>query len=423
MTGGPLLVNSYDYEAPVDEYGLPTPDKFPHLAALHFILQAYASVIIQATNGIDREVALSANVSRFDYGDAQFGLLFLVNKVNSPQSVVVTTDRQRKVQVPASAVLIFDWTTFDLLYDSSDVPHSRRVTDSTGLFTAYLPPTEATVASPLAPSAPSPAYDVAYWPEPSALWSEAGVLTSVKPLELLDISRQRSDHAYYQTKVTLTAAQVQKGSLALQLRQVTNHFHAFFDGRFVGFGSVDGQLSVQVAELKANAAYNLTLVVQQNGVENCCGGLEAFNEGILGDVQLDGRSLLANGWWQLVGLQGEALQLPSSPTSSLWNDSASAPTATPWVWYRARIATPDPSPAAWVTYQLDLTSSMGKGQVWINGKALGRYWNITDENGRLSQAYNHVPAAWLRPPTEANWLVMWEELGGDPSRVTLSQRM
>ena len=420
-TGGPLLVNSYDYEAPIDEFGWPTHDKFPHLSALHFVFQQYSPVIIESSNGIDREIALSSNVSRFDYGSQAFGLLFIVNKVHSPQTVVVTTDTPHKILVPGSAVVIYDWTTFDLLYDSSDVMLSRRIIDNTGAFTPYMQRTGA-IGSAVVVSPPSTKPTaIAYWPEPTALWSVAGMVMSTKPLELLDFSRQRSDHVYYQTTLTLTDAQVQKGQVSLTLKQVTNHFHAFFAGVFVGFGSVDGQFTVNVAGMKPSTPYNLTLVVQQDGVLNCCGGLEAFNEGILGDVQVDGRSLMSNGWKQLVGLEGEALQLPMCPSCSVWSTSA-VPVARPWLWYRLTIATPSAVPAAWVTYQLDLTSTLGKGQVWVNGKALGRYWNITDENGHLSQAYNHVPAAWLVEPPSLNTVVVWEELGGNPSGVTLTQR-
>ena len=276
----------------------------------------------------------------------------------------------------------------------------------------------------------STAVDVASYAEPMAVWSDVGVVRAERPLELLDLTRHTSDHLYYQTQVTLTPAQVERGSVVLELAQVTNHFHVFFNHRFLAFASgTSATLPINTTGLTPSPSpspsafstlYNLTIVAQQDGVVNCCGGLEAFNEGILGDVTLDGRSLRTNEWLHLVGLRGEALGLPTSPTSAVWN-ATSPPLHTPWVWYRTQIERPTPRPTPWLTWYLDLTSSMTKGQVWVNGHALGRYWSVRDEQGHYSQRYNHVPEAWLREGM--NELVVWEEVGGDPHGITLAQRM
>jgi hypothetical protein len=49
-----------------------------------------------------------------------------------------------------------------------------------------------------------------------------------------------------------------------------------------------------------------------------------------------------------------------------------------------------------------------KGQIWVNGHNLGRYWQIGP------QEYYKMPAAWLRAQNE---LVIFEEEGGVPDRV------
>ena len=402
-----------DYESPITEYGLPTADKFPHLALLHYILQGYSSVILSQSNGIDRAIRLTSNVTLLTYGGVEFGLAMLVNLVNSPQTVNVTLDKARQVVVPGSSVLLYDWTTADLLFDSSDVSRSRRTLQAAGLFREY--------AQVAAVGSSSSATVLGWYAEPTAVWSDVGVRRSQRPLELLDLTRHDSDHLYYQTTVTLTDAQVQKGVVLLELKQVTNHFHVFLNHRFVAYGSVSASFPVNVTGLTASIPYNLTIVAQQDGVKNCCGGLEAFNEGILGDVAVDAHSLLNQSWLHLVGLQGEALALPSSPSSALWNKATTAPLHTPWVWYRLQLERPSPTPTAWVTWYLDLTASMTKGQVWVNGHALGRYWDIRDEQGHYTQQYNHVPDAWLKEGT--NELVVWEELGGDPSGIVLAQKM
>lgn len=88
-------------------------------------------------------------------------------------------------------------------------------------------------------------------------------------------------------------------------------------------------------------------------------------------------------------------------------------------------------------------SSMGKGQAWVNGQSIGRYWpaylspstGCTDhcdyrgpydsfkclkKCGQSAQTLYHVPRTWLH--AGENLLVLHEELGGDPSRISLLTR-
>jgi len=84
--------------------------------------------------------------------------------------------------------------------------------------------------------------------------------------------------------------------------------------------------------------------------------------------------------------------------------------------------------------------SMGKGQVWVNGRHAGRYWSYragggcgrcgyagTYREGRClsgcgepSQRWYHVPRSWLKP--SGNLLVVLEEYGGDLAGVALATR-
>lgn len=85
--------------------------------------------------------------------------------------------------------------------------------------------------------------------------------------------------------------------------------------------------------------------------------------------------------------------------------------------------------------------SMGKGQAWVNGHHIGRYWSYKASGGScggcsytgtysetkcqtscgdISQRYYHVPRSWLNP--SGNLLVVLEEFGGDLSGVKLVTR-
>lgn len=83
---------------------------------------------------------------------------------------------------------------------------------------------------------------------------------------------------------------------------------------------------------------------------------------------------------------------------------------------------------------------MGKGQIWVNGESIGRYWTAFATGdcshcsytgtykpnkcqtgcGQPTQRWYHVPRSWLKP--SQNLLVIFEELGGNPSTISLVKR-
>ncbi|PKI54810.1 hypothetical protein CRG98_024824 [Punica granatum] len=83
---------------------------------------------------------------------------------------------------------------------------------------------------------------------------------------------------------------------------------------------------------------------------------------------------------------------------------------------------------------------MGKGQIWINGQSIGRYWtayatgNCDGCNyagtfrppkcqlgcGQPTQRWYHLPRSWLKPTH--NLLVIFEELGGNPMKISIVKR-
>ena len=122
-----------------------------------------------------------------------------------------------------------------------------------------------------------------------------------------------------------------------------------------------------------------------------------------------------------VGLQGQVGEWMNRPTSSdLWlNTSAcrdeTVPSPTSLVWYRVQLElslSSDPNGV----FAIDM-NSMVKGQLYLNGHALGRYWLIEAPStdckpchyagvydpancrtgcGQPSQRYYHAPREWLR---------------------------
>ncbi|KAI7988967.1 putative indole-3-pyruvate monooxygenase YUCCA4 [Camellia lanceoleosa] len=91
---------------------------------------------------------------------------------------------------------------------------------------------------------------------------------------------------------------------------------------------------------------------------------------------------------------------------------------------------------------LDFTG-MGKGEAWVNGQSIGRYWPTNNAPssgctnscnyrgpynsnkclkncGKPSQQLYHVPRSWLQ--SSGNTLVLFEEMGGDPTQLSFATK-
>uniref|UniRef100_A0A0D9WGT8 Beta-galactosidase n=1 Tax=Leersia perrieri TaxID=77586 RepID=A0A0D9WGT8_9ORYZ len=126
--------------------------------------------------------------------------------------------------------------------------------------------------------------------------------------------------------------------------------------------------------------------------------------------------LLNNYLWRYqVGLFGEVdrIYMQEGTYSVAWIDINNL-TYHPLTWYKTTFATPVGNDAV----TLNLTS-MGKGEVWVNGESIGRYWvSFRAPSGQPSQSLYHIPQRFLKP--KENLLVLVEEMGGDPLQITVN---
>nr|DAD24674.1 TPA_asm: hypothetical protein HUJ06_026138 [Nelumbo nucifera] len=160
--------------------------------------------------------------------------------------------------------------------------------------------------------------------------------------------------------------------------------------------------------------------------------IEGFNNGTV--------DLSSNSWTYKIGMEGEHLNIynPNDLNNVKWVSTSEPPKNKPLTWYKALVDTPSGDEPI----GLDMLS-MGKGQAWLNGEAIGRYWprisSIYDECppecnyrgkffpdkcntgcGEPTQRWYHVPRSWFRP--SGNILVIFEEKGGNPTEIKFSKR-
>jgi len=102
-----------------------------------------------------------------------------------------------------------------------------------------------------------------------------------------------------------------------------------------------------------------------------------------------------------------------APSAFKTLDKADVPAGTP-TWYRVRFQTP----AGKHPVRFDL-SGLSKGQVYLNGRDLGRYF-VATPTGKAIAGQSHValPRPWLRDGSD-NELMIFEEAGKSPEKTKL----
>jgi len=413
-----LLTTSYEFGGPLDEYGLPT-DKARHLARLNHALHACAPGFLDH----ERPEVRSAGPAQFVCAYAS-GLAFLCNDGAEPARLA-HAGREHTLAPRSVRIVRADG---ELLYDSAaPLRPLRRTWKSSGARLAPFVRREEPMPSD--------------WPV-----ALATPVTARRPVEQLSLTRDETDYCWYETEFTVAASEAGPGRLTFE--RVADLAHVFIDGRPVATTPLPlRERRGRMDEGRFTQTFELTLAPGRHrlSVLACALGLikgdwmigyanmAEERKGLWAPVRWSRRGL-PGPWRMQPGLLGERLSLPAEPGALLpWKTAAARDTRRPLSWWRTTFARPkSPGPFA-----LDL-GGMGKGLAWINGRCLGRYWNIPESDpmgpwmdwmkgslvgapsGVATQRHYHVPADWLR---EQNTLVLFEELGGDPATIRLLRRV
>jgi len=215
----------------------------------------------------------------------------------------------------------------------------------------------------------------------ASLWDNLPALVhSDQPLTM-----EQMDQAYgyilYRTVITGPVT----GQLAIGA--VHDYAQVYIDGKLTG--TIDRRLNQNSLPLDIEAAHaDLDILVENTGRVNFGPALPGERVGLLNGVTLAGKPL--TGW--------DNVSLPMLDPDSL--PFTSRPCTGP-CFYTATFTVDHPADTF-----LD-TSSLGKGEVWINGKPLGRFWHIGPQKAL------YLPRPWLHPGS--NQVVVFD-LEGQPDR-------
>eukprot|EP00250_Pteridium_aquilinum_P015845 c22797_g1_i1 orf=77-2668(+) len=428
-SGGPFLLTSYDYDAPLDEYGNINQPKWGHLKDLHHAIQLCEPALVLQN---PTRVALGSMQEWHIYTNGDDICAAFLANIDTKKDATIWF-RGQSYHLPAWSVSILP-DCKNVVFNTAQInAQSSILTSSVELVGEHLQAQQSGL------SLSEVVWKI--YQEPIGE-RNANSFISTSLLEQINTTKDESDYLWYSTSVVLDnedSLHNSTGNFTLSIGSLGHAVHVFVNQKLSGSGS--GSKFQKKFPIPLNVGANkIDLLSMTVGLQNYGAFFDTRGAGIDDAVLInenDGksRSLSSQTWVYQVGLQGEKLHLyADSGSSNAWISVAEIPRDRPMIWYKIAFNAPEGNdPVA-----LDLTS-MGKGRAWINGEDIGRYWptNIAPQIGcsstcsyqgtfrankcltncgKPSQSRYHVPRSWLKD--SENTLVLFEEIGGDPTKIT-----
>jgi hypothetical protein len=424
-----LQTTSYDFSAPLDEYGSVTASGV-YLGRLHAVLQEHSSILLEG----DRTESIDGDKRTVTWSKGSDELTLVQEIPPTP----ATPRRGFPRMQPKEARLMN--AAGDVLFD---VNATRETVTQSFIESAWKP-------VPL-PGGKSLAWVT--WDEPLPCDRRDAGHVSVDPIEQLSLTHDSTDYCWYSTTVQIA----DEGAQELVIPYGGDFFYLYVDGHLVATSklplnenrgaitpddpahprvsanvSEDGhehgfQHSFALPTLTAGS-HRIDLLAAAVGMVKgdwqIASPMNFERKGIWEGVLLNGKPV--QNWTMRTGLVGEKHELPMRQDGVAWKSSTDV---RPLRWYKTRLEVPANLLGGKAVFRLDGTG-LGKGMIWVNGRAVGRYWLIEAKSPpwmaasqnptpTLSQQYYHIPADWLRPVNE---IVILEEQAATPATVELQAR-
>lgn len=430
--GGPYITTTYDYDAPLDEYGNPNQPKYGHLKQLHDLLHSMEETL---TNGNVTTIELGNSTSTTIYVTEEgLSSCFLANANETSDATI--TFQGTEYFVPA-------WSISVLPDCKKDVYNTARVNTQTSI---------------MVKKSDKNGYGLAplkwLWrPEILNKTLLEGV-GEVHAHHLYDQKRaeDHSDYLWYMTDLVLDEEDpiLLGENMTLRINGTGGVLHAYANGEYLGstWSAYDILHNVLETPIQLSPGKNLiSLLSATIGLKNYGANFDLVETGIRSPVEIISymgdntiiKDLSTHKWTYDNGLHG--LRNAFFSDSSLLSSSSewtweSLPVFRNMTWYQTTFK----APAGTDPVVVDLLG-LGKGEAWVNGNSLGRYWPsfIADESscsddvcdyrgsysgskcvyncGKPTQRWYHVPRSFLKKEGDDNTLVLFEEFGGDPAEV------
>lgn len=241
---------------------------------------------------------------------------------------------------------------------------------------------------------------------------------SNRPLDQISTAKDVSDYLWYTFRFQHNG---HSNDTKLHVSSKAHVLHAFVNGAYIGsaHGRLRNSSCILDSTVLLNAGTNkVSLLSVMVGLPDAGAHLERRTAGLQRVmIQSDkkSRDFTHYQWGYQVGLTGEKSQAFTDKIADggiKWDALSCSPQ--PLTWYKTTFDAPESNnPVA-----LNL-ASMGKGEAWVNGESIGRYWvSFRTSSGSPSQSWYHIPRSFLK--RVRNTLVLLEEEGNvDPLKITI----
>ncbi|KAL6224296.1 hypothetical protein ACLB2K_003151 [Fragaria x ananassa] len=410
-TAASYITTSYDYDAPLDEYGHLNQPKWGHLKELHEVLKSMEHTL---TYGNITTTELGNSVSTTVFATNESSSCIFGNANNSADATI--TFQGKTHIVPA-------WSVSILPDCKEEAYNTAKVNTQTTLKVKSVNKAEDEPQS----------LQWSWRPEriDTELLGKGEVVANLL-MEQKEAANDASDYLWYMTSVQISKDDpVLIGNMTLRINETGYILHAYVNGEHVGSQWAKYNVFNYVFEkpIKLVPGVNtISLLSATVGFPNYGGGFEDIKTGIIGPVELVGqngdetviKNLSERKWSYKVGLHGMNDQLFSS-ASRKWSVEG-VPENRTMTWYKTTFKAPLGTEPVVVDLQ-----GLGKGHAWVNGHSIGRYWpsylapedgcsvEACDYRGTYDNNKYHVPRSFLQD--DENTLVLFEEFGGNPSYV------
>ncbi|MEI7829552.1 MAG: beta-galactosidase [Prolixibacteraceae bacterium] len=428
-----LQTTSYDFDAPMDEYGRASL-KGLYLARLHKTVNNNSKLLLSGTR---KQEILASGIKKTTWSNGKELMTLLVNE----------TDRictEGPITLVSRSAVLKD-AEGKILFDSQ----------------ADFQSTQAEVKFPEWGKLITP-QNWQSWKEPMPKSRKDAVVTNETPIEQLSLTHDNSDYCWYSSSFKTVISGQQK----INITYGGDFFYIYVDGKLVTqsqppipenrgvtmpedpahpyvFANSLEELKLQgfkhqfILKDVAAGTHRIDILATALGLIkgdwNISGSMNTERKGIWQDVLINDK-ILTN-WEMRPFLTGEQLNISDQPKAVNWFKSD---VPAPCTWYKANFSVSRDVLQSDADFRLD-ADGLGKGMLFVNGHMLGRYWLIAangygaDEGwhnkvqdglslvpgGQPTQRYYHVPKAWLQ---ENNQIILFEEQAFSPINVNLQVR-
>eukprot|EP01132_Coremiostelium_polycephalum_P005274 gene5274-6567_t len=384
--GGPFIIQSYDYDVAINEYGFPHEPKFSKSLEFHSVIHQFQELLLSVYNP-PQPVSLSTNVELHLYSSiidtSNSSLAFITNFDNSNFSTIVTWNDTIFFLQPWSVIIVQD---NNVIFDTSNTQfnnnNNREITYNQFIAFNNIDNNNNNNSQQVKENV-----EIEWWSEPFIQDSEYPI-KNITPMELLSITHDKTDYLWYETTLNssllLIESSATNGTISINFTNTNDLVIVFINQQFIGNGigpkniTIDFNISnIDISNQNNNSEIKFTVICKTMGLVNYAPHMEQYSRGILGTVKIGSLDITQNGWRMSPGLMGESLALYNQSNFDKVNWTLLSTSSPPpsLGWYKIKVPAIEVPYSSKYSFALNMTG-MTRGFIWVNGYPVGRYFMI-----------------------------------------------